>query len=55
MTSGLGETPELVPIIEPTSCYQTLGVHLSPSSSTTEAFQILKQQTIEYSTALIGS
>jgi len=55
MMNGLEPTPKMVPRMEPTSTYRTLGVYLSPSGDMADSFNRLKEKTIEYASAIIGS
>lgn len=55
LTSGAIPDPEIVPRIEPTATYCTLGVHISPAGTTTESFHILKELTVAYASVIIGS
>jgi hypothetical protein len=49
------ETLLTIPRIEPTSSFQTLGVHISPLGSNLGALKVLKEVVLEYCTNVRGS
>jgi hypothetical protein len=55
MTSGHSTTPTIIPRIEPTSSFRTLGVYLTPSGNNKGALSILKNITLQFATSITGS
>ena len=55
MTSEGDPTPVIIPRIEPTSTFRTLGVHISPSGSNKGALKVLQGIVFEYCNIVKGS
>lgn len=55
LTSGSSTIPEEVPRLETSSSYQTLGVHLTVTGSTTKALALNRQKSEEYAGLISNS